>query len=92
MNSSTYGVHLRTTRLQKSFGEQPVLQGIELDVKPGEFIAIIGRSGRGKSTLLRVIAGLETSTSGDIWINDHPVQQVHPETRMMFQDARSALE
>ena len=88
MNSSTYGVHLRTTRLQKSFGEQPVLQGIELDVKPGEFIAIIGRSGCGKSTLLRVIAGLETSTSGDIWINDHPVQQVHPETRMMFQDAR----
>ncbi|WP_127589910.1 ATP-binding cassette domain-containing protein [Paenibacillus lautus] len=88
LNSSTHGVHLRTTRLQKSFGEQPVLQGIELDVKPGEFIAIIGRSGCGKSTLLRVIAGLEPSTSGEIWINDHPVQHVHPETRMMFQDAR----
>lgn len=88
LNSSTHGVHLRTTRLQKSFGEQPVLQGIELDVKPGEFIAIIGRSGCGKSTLLRVIAGLEPSTSGDIWINDRPVQHVHPETRMMFQDAR----
>ncbi|MGG3308472.1 ATP-binding cassette domain-containing protein [Paenibacillus sp. 2KB_20] len=76
------------TKLQKSFGDQPVLRGIELDVKPGEFIAIIGRSGCGKSTLLRVIAGLEPSTSGEIWINDQPVQHVHPETRMMFQDAR----
>ncbi|MEC0259709.1 ATP-binding cassette domain-containing protein [Paenibacillus lautus] len=88
LNSSTHGVHLRITRLQKSFGDQPVLRGIELDVKPGEFIAIIGRSGCGKSTLLRVIAGLEPSTSGEIWINEQPVRHVHPETRMMFQDAR----
>ncbi|PJN50217.1 Aliphatic sulfonates import ATP-binding protein SsuB [Paenibacillus sp. GM2FR] len=88
LNSSTHGVQLHIARLQKSFGEQPVLRGIELDVKPGEFIAVIGRSGCGKSTLLRVIAGLEPSTSGEIWINDQPVQHVHPETRMMFQDAR----
>ncbi|WP_342575150.1 ATP-binding cassette domain-containing protein [Paenibacillus sp. FSL M8-0142] len=88
LKSSTHGVHLRITQLQKSFGEQPVLRGIELAVKPGEFIAIIGRSGCGKSTLLRVIAGLEPATSGGIWINDHPVHHVHAETRMMFQDAR----
>lgn len=88
LKSSTHGVHLRITQLQKSFGEQPVLRGIDLDVKPGEFIAIIGRSGCGKSTLLRVIAGLEPATSGGIWINDHPVHHVHAETRMMFQDAR----
>lgn len=88
LNSSTHGVQLHIARLQKSFGEQPVLRSIELEVKPGEFIAVIGRSGCGKSTLLRVIAGLEPSTSGEIWINDHPVQHVYPETRMMFQDAR----
>lgn len=88
LNSSTHGVQLHIARLQKSFGEQPVLRSIELEVKPGEFIAVIGRSGCGKSTLLRVIAGLEPSTSGEIWINDQPVQHVHPETRMMFQDAR----
>lgn len=88
LNSSTHGVQLHIARLQKSFGEQPVLRGIELEVKPGEFIAVIGRSGCGKSTLLRVIAGLEPSTSGEIWINDQPVQHVHPEARMMFQDAR----
>ncbi|MGG4093552.1 ATP-binding cassette domain-containing protein [Paenibacillus lautus] len=88
LNSCTHGVQLHIARLQKSFGEQPVLRSIELEVKPGEFIAVIGRSGCGKSTLLRVIAGLEPSTSGEIWINDQPVQHVHPETRMMFQDAR----
>lgn len=88
LNPSTHGVHLRITKLHKSFGDQQVLQGIELEVRPGEFIAIIGRSGCGKSTLLRTIAGLEAPTTGDIWINDLQVHDIHSEARIMFQDAR----
>ncbi|WP_082341519.1 ATP-binding cassette domain-containing protein [Paenibacillus solani] len=88
LNPSTHGVHLRITKLHKSFGDQQVLQGIELEARPGEFIAIIGRSGCGKSTLLRMIAGLEAPTSGDIWINDLQVHHIHSEARIMFQDAR----
>ncbi|MEY9325468.1 amino acid ABC transporter ATP-binding protein [Sinorhizobium fredii] len=54
------------TDVRKSFGSNEVLKGINLDVEPGEVIAIIGKSGSGKSTLLRCINGLETSSDGSI--------------------------
>ena len=50
----------------KSFGDKPVLRGIDLDVRQGEFLAIIGKSGCGKSTLLRILAGLDTPTTGTV--------------------------
>lgn len=52
--------------LQKSFGEHDVLKGIDLDVKRGEVVSIIGASGSGKSTMLRCVNLLETPSSGDI--------------------------
>ena len=54
------------TDVRKSFGSNEVLKGINLDVEPGEVIAIIGKSGSGKSTLLRCINGLETINDGSI--------------------------
>ncbi|WP_207459282.1 amino acid ABC transporter ATP-binding protein [Azospirillum sp. SYSU D00513] len=56
------------TEVKKRFGEVEVLKGINLDVAPGEVIAIIGRSGSGKSTLLRCINGLETIDDGSILV------------------------
>jgi ABC-type histidine transport system ATPase subunit len=50
--------------LHKSFGQSEVLKGIQLDVREGEVIALIGASGSGKSTLLRCINRLEAPTSG----------------------------
>ncbi|PDT41294.1 MULTISPECIES: amino acid ABC transporter ATP-binding protein [Sinorhizobium] len=57
---------IEITDVRKSFGDNEVLKGIDLDVAPGEVIAIIGKSGSGKSTLLRCINGLETISDGSI--------------------------
>ena len=64
--------------LTKSYGDIPVLQGINLEVKPGKILGILGRNGAGKSTLINIMCGLLRATSGElkIWgINPtkHPV-------------------
>jgi phospholipid/cholesterol/gamma-HCH transport system ATP-binding protein len=51
-----------------SYGGQPVLEGINLDVKRGEVMVLLGGSGAGKSTLLRQIVGLEPPTSGEVYV------------------------
>ncbi len=56
------------TDVKKRFGDNEVLKGIDLDVDPGEVIAIIGKSGSGKSTLLRCVNGLETIDDGSIMV------------------------
>ncbi|YCI06083.1 amino acid ABC transporter ATP-binding protein (plasmid) [Ensifer sp. D2-11] len=55
---------IEITDVRKSYGSNEVLKGINLDVQPGEVIAIIGKSGSGKSTLLRCINGLESISKG----------------------------
>jgi len=50
--------------LVQRFGENTILDGLDLAVEPGEFVALLGRSGSGKTTLLRVLAGLDTPTDG----------------------------
>ncbi|KQT69055.1 MULTISPECIES: amino acid ABC transporter ATP-binding protein [unclassified Aureimonas] len=59
---------IAVTEVRKRFGANEVLKGIDLDVEPGEVIAIIGKSGSGKSTLLRCINGLETIDDGSIMV------------------------
>ena len=59
---------IAVTEVRKRFGANEVLKGIDLDVEPGEVIAIIGKSGSGKSTLLRCINGLETIDGGSILV------------------------
>src|SRR5947207_10945885 len=54
------------------FGETTALQGIDLEIQPGEFVSLIGPSGCGKSTLLRVIGDLTPPTEGTVEVNGKP--------------------
>jgi ABC-type Fe3+/spermidine/putrescine transport system ATPase subunit len=74
--------------LQVSYGSQRVLHGVSLSVAPGEFIAILGSSGCGKTTLLRTIAGFQKASGGAIRLFGRDVVNTPPERRgmaMMFQ-------
>jgi len=63
------GVAIEVRDLHKSFGAHEVLRGIDLTVRKGEVVSIIGPSGSGKSTILRCLNGLEKPTSGHVVIN-----------------------
>ncbi len=83
---------IKVSHLQKSFGENPVLNDISFDVEKGETISIIGSSGSGKSTLLRCINMLENPTDGviefhgrDIRNLDISVSQYRSKVGMVFQ-------
>ncbi len=74
--------------LRKSFGAMEVIRGIDLDIQDGEFMVFVGQSGCGKSTTLRMIAGLESITSGDVLIDGQRANDLHPADRgaaMVFQ-------
>ena len=67
---------LSLKKIHKSFGNVPVIHGVDLEVKSGEFVVFVGPSGCGKSTLLRIIAGLEEATKGTIEIDKEIVNEV----------------
>ena len=80
---------IRLENLTKKYGDVEVLHGISLSMLDNEFTVLVGPSGCGKSTTLRMVAGLETVTSGEIWVDDRPVKHLQPKDRdlaMVFQD------
>ena len=65
---------IKMINVQKFFGQNQVLQDLNLTIEDGEFVVMLGQSGGGKTTALRAIAGLETITSGKILIDGVEVQ------------------
>ena len=79
---------LQLRDVKKQFGHVEVIRDVALDVRDGEFVVLVGPSGCGKSTLLRMISGLETVSSGEIFIGTDDVTDEDPSDRgvaMVFQ-------
>jgi multiple sugar transport system ATP-binding protein len=88
MSTQNPGVPVSFDKVQKSFGAVRVLEEFDLDVKPGEFLVLLGASGSGKTTALRILSGLETATAGRVRIGERDVTDILPKYRdisMVFQ-------
>ena len=73
----------------KSFGTFQALHSIDMTITDREFMVLLGASGCGKTTLLRIIAGLETPSQGEVWIGGRRVDHLPPRERgiaMVFQN------
>ena len=68
---------VKVTNLHKSFGKLDVLKGVDMEIKEGEVVTVIGPSGSGKSTLLRCLNRLEESTSGEIIVDGYLISDKH---------------
>jgi NitT/TauT family transport system ATP-binding protein len=83
------GIQVRD--VAKSYGTgrhaRPVVEGCSFTIEPGKFTVMIGPSGVGKSTLIRLLAGFERPTSGDILVDGKPVRGPGPDRQVMFQEA-----
>jgi putative spermidine/putrescine transport system ATP-binding protein len=80
---------VRFDHVEKSYdGKQLVVRDLTLDIAQGEFLTLLGPSGSGKTTTLMMLAGFETATSGEIYLDGKPINRIAPEHRnigMVFQ-------
>ena len=86
-----YRVRDVCVRLASAEGPRQILQSVSFDVLPGEILGIVGRSGTGKTTLLRVLGGLLPATSGVIELDGRHVTGPSPAVVTVFQDYQNAL-
>ena len=91
--AATFAASLTIEDVKRTYGDATALDGVSLDVAPGEIVCLLGPSGCGKTTMLRVVSGIERPSSGRVLINGSevagPNRYVPPEDRsigLMFQD------
>src|SRR5688572_26585254 len=74
--------------VEKRFGGRTVLNAVSLRVEAGEYVAIVGESGVGKSTLLNIIAGLEPADAGDISFEENSLKAMDDDARTLLRRDR----
>ena len=67
--------------LGKRFGNTVAVEGLSLDIADGELVVLLGPTGAGKTTALRLVAGLEHADRGQVWIGSHDVTRIEPAAR-----------
>jgi putative spermidine/putrescine transport system ATP-binding protein len=83
------GARVVFAELEKHFGAVKAVDGVNLDIAPGEFVTLLGPSGSGKTTTLMMLAGFEIPTAGEIYVDGEPIAAVPPYRRnigMVFQN------
>ncbi len=79
---------IRFEQVSKNYGVVVAVENLTLRIRAGEFLVLLGPTGCGKTTILRLLAGLETVTSGEIFLGDRPITHLKPRQRdfaMVFQ-------
>jgi lipoprotein-releasing system ATP-binding protein len=77
---------IRAENIHKSFGKLEVLKGIDLTIKKGEIVSVVGASGAGKSTLLHIIGTLDTANKGEVYIDDIAVSRLNDKKLASFRN------
>lgn len=77
---------IKLTGIHKSFGQLEVLKGIDLHIKEGEFVSIVGASGAGKTTLLQIIGTLDTAHEGEVVINGVDIKKLSDKQLSAFRN------
>ena len=82
-------VSIKIDKVVKKYGDHAVVNGLSLDIRPGEFFTLLGPSGCGKTTLLRMIIGFNSVEGGTIYVDENAVNGIPPDKRnmgMVFQN------
>lgn len=74
---------IRVEHLVKAYNGHRVVDDVSFEVRPGELVALLGPSGGGKSTILRIIAGLDAADSGAVWLDGRRVDHIHARERQV---------
>ena len=72
-------MHIKMKGINKSFGDNQVLKNAELELKDGEIHALMGENGAGKSTLMKILTGVYSKDSGEIFVDDKLVSYNNPQ-------------
>ena len=79
---------LKAINIHKSYGNLDILKGVNLEVKKGEIVAIVGASGAGKSSLLNILGTLDKADAGQLFFNDHELNKLNSKQLSDFRNRR----